>query len=200
MGMNLKEARLLRNMTTTQVANHIGVRQPAVTAWETGERIPPVEKLIKLADLYDVTVDYLLGRNCNERITEKEPVSPKAIHLLDGMPVWVLDHGWALVDASKNELFFSRGNRLPVNENLTVYVSPPHFTTSMPSYKIPLPQHDIVPGLEIMLEPVSEDKKLREMLRGYYKTKDGYAENQAGNRFPFDTYGIHWLAFKSSDK
>lgn len=39
-----------------------GIEQSLLSKYETGERIPPTETLIKLADLYDVSIDYLLGR------------------------------------------------------------------------------------------------------------------------------------------
>lgn len=44
-------------------------------------------------------------------------------------------------------------------------------------------------------EPISCDTHLREELRGWYRLKSRWAENEYGNRFYLDTYGAKWLAF-----
>ena len=71
----LKALRLERGMTQQQVAEQIGVAKNAVSMWETGKRDPSFDKLIKLSDLFDCSVDYLLGRSEARRfavITIKE--------------------------------------------------------------------------------------------------------------------------------
>ena len=49
-----------------EVAQKLGMSQSGYSRYEGGERDIPTEVLIKLADLYDTSVDYLLGRT-NER-------------------------------------------------------------------------------------------------------------------------------------
>lgn len=56
---NLREDSDLNQAT---VAEYLSVSQRAYSRYETGERAIPVEALSKLADYYDVTVDYLIGR------------------------------------------------------------------------------------------------------------------------------------------
>jgi transcriptional regulator with XRE-family HTH domain len=58
----LKELRQLKNLTTDEVAQNIGVSGSAYRNYERGERSPSFELLVKLADFYGVTTDYLLGR------------------------------------------------------------------------------------------------------------------------------------------
>ena len=58
----IKELRLNRKLTTDDVANSIGVSGSAYRNYERGERSPSFEILVKLADFYGVTTDYLLGR------------------------------------------------------------------------------------------------------------------------------------------
>ena len=60
--MNLKEIRIKRNLTQQQVAEHIGCSAVAYSRYENGTRQPSIEALLRLADLFNVTVDYLLGR------------------------------------------------------------------------------------------------------------------------------------------
>lgn len=60
--MNIKDIRVRRNLTQTDVANALGVSSVVYCRYETGARQPSVETLIQLADIFGVTVDYLLGR------------------------------------------------------------------------------------------------------------------------------------------
>ena len=47
----------------------------------------------------------------------------------------------------------------------------------------------------LWVDPISTDECLRNELRGLYYTKRRYVENDAGNRFLYDAYGVKWLAF-----
>lgn len=59
----LIEQRKLNNLTQTQVAEYLNVKQPSYIRYENGTSEPSFENLVKLADLFDVTTDYLLGRS-----------------------------------------------------------------------------------------------------------------------------------------
>ena len=67
--MNLKKIRIKRNMTQHDVAAHLGYTDSAYSHYEQGTRQPSVECLIKMADLFGVTLDYLLGRTNTEGFT-----------------------------------------------------------------------------------------------------------------------------------
>ena len=62
-----EECRLLRNMSQKFVALSVGVSPPMVSQWESGAKEPSKETLLKLANLFDVTTDYLLGRDDNQK-------------------------------------------------------------------------------------------------------------------------------------
>lgn len=62
LGSNLKRLRNRYNYTQQQVADKIGVTRPAYTAYEKGTRNPDSSMLSKLADVFDVSIDELLGR------------------------------------------------------------------------------------------------------------------------------------------
>lgn len=53
------------DMSQTQVAEYIGMSQTGYSKYETGENFIPVSVLIKLADLYNTSLDYLVGRTNN---------------------------------------------------------------------------------------------------------------------------------------
>ena len=61
-GNRLKELRIQSGYTQTELALKLGVNQTTVKNWEKGNTQTDFETLIKLADLFDVTTDYLLGR------------------------------------------------------------------------------------------------------------------------------------------
>lgn len=49
------------DMNQTKVANYLGMSQTGYSKYETGENDIPTTVLIKLAKLYDVSIDYMLG-------------------------------------------------------------------------------------------------------------------------------------------
>lgn len=60
--MRLKKIRTNKGLTQTEVANNLKISQQAYANYETGKRQPDQEMLAKIADYFDVSVDYLLGR------------------------------------------------------------------------------------------------------------------------------------------
>lgn len=51
-----------KNKTQEDMAKLLGITRPAYTAYETGRRQPDYGTLINLADYFNTTLDYLLGR------------------------------------------------------------------------------------------------------------------------------------------
>ena len=63
MAHRFREARERAGLSTYEVAKRIGVSQPAVNQWDNGNKLPSVEMLCKLADLYCVsTIIFLVER------------------------------------------------------------------------------------------------------------------------------------------
>lgn len=88
--IRLKEIREARNVTQTQLAKDIGVSNTTVSNWESGVRQPEIEMIITLADYFDISIDFLLGRNFKNRlynqdnyILRKEQVYPILNKILD---------------------------------------------------------------------------------------------------------------------
>lgn len=59
---NLRKLRKERGLTQIALQMQTGIEQALLSKFETGERIPPTETLLVLADFYDVSIDYLLCR------------------------------------------------------------------------------------------------------------------------------------------
>ena len=59
---NIRNLRIDNGYTQKQIAEHLGISQNTYSQYEIGVLNYPVDALIKLADFYGVSVDYLLGR------------------------------------------------------------------------------------------------------------------------------------------
>lgn len=70
MNNNLKLLRKKRGYTQIAVQMKTGIEQALLSKFENGERIPPTETLLKLAEFYNVSIDYLLCRTENPEINK----------------------------------------------------------------------------------------------------------------------------------
>ena len=57
---NLRKLRRERGLTQLALQTKTGIEQALLSKYETGQRVPPTETLILLADFYGVSIDYLL--------------------------------------------------------------------------------------------------------------------------------------------
>ena len=62
----LKELRKKANFTQVEVAEKLGISQPAFASWERGAKKPTQENLVKIAQVLNVSVDYLVGNTENK--------------------------------------------------------------------------------------------------------------------------------------
>ena len=62
MKSKLKALRKQKGYTQIAVQMHTGIEQALLSKYENGERIPPTETLVRLADFYEVSTDYILCR------------------------------------------------------------------------------------------------------------------------------------------
>lgn len=62
LGNRLKELRLNKNLTQSELSSRLNISQITYSQYERGKREPSIETLIKLAELYLVSMDYLLCR------------------------------------------------------------------------------------------------------------------------------------------
>ena len=58
----LKELRKSRGYTQISLQMQTGIEQALLSKFENGERIPPTETLVRLAEFYNVSIDYILCR------------------------------------------------------------------------------------------------------------------------------------------
>ncbi|MBP3600414.1 MAG: helix-turn-helix transcriptional regulator [Clostridia bacterium] len=62
MNNNLKKLRENKKMTQIALQMATGIEQALLSKFENGERVPPTETLMRLADFYNVSMDYIMCR------------------------------------------------------------------------------------------------------------------------------------------
>jgi len=63
LGERLKDLRLNRNVQQNFVSETVGIAPRTLRGYENGSREPSIDKLIEIADFFDVSLDYLVGRS-----------------------------------------------------------------------------------------------------------------------------------------
>lgn len=63
----LRDLREDRDLSQQQVADYLGMKQPQYSRYERGLRDVPTDVLIRLAQLYKTSVDYILGLTKNSK-------------------------------------------------------------------------------------------------------------------------------------
>ena len=197
---NFKTARLINHMKSTDAMEALGISQPTLSAWERGVKSPSIEKLEHMADVYGVSTDFLLGRTEEGNFSEfsQTPVPKENLMILHGKPVWCKEHGWMLVNAIEGCFLSADGKKisfLEMENGSEVYRTAPIFAEGAVPEAAPLKLSEIADKEKIWVEPISQDEMLREELKGWYQVKERFVENEFGNRFYLDGYGVKWWGF-----
>jgi len=74
-GSRLSELRKNKNLTMKDLANEIGVSRTTISRYENDSRQPSKEVLEVLADYFEVTTDYLLGRTNQKYFSQDETIA-----------------------------------------------------------------------------------------------------------------------------
>lgn len=74
-GARIRQLRLSAGMTQRDLAQRINVGNTTLSQYESGARVPSDEVKIKIASVFGVSVDYLLGASSERNSAEKVPCS-----------------------------------------------------------------------------------------------------------------------------
>lgn len=66
-GEKLAKARKEKNITQEQLADYLGVSRQSISKWESDTAFPETEKLIRISELFDCSLDYLLKETTTEK-------------------------------------------------------------------------------------------------------------------------------------
>ncbi len=120
----LKNEREKRNLSQKELSQIINVSQQTIGSWETGRTEPNSEALHQLADFFNISVDYLLGRS-----TSKHNILPESEQTIDQHLEEVLEQlagegkslmfkGQPMSEQTKEALLMSLKNTLALAEKM----------------------------------------------------------------------------------
>ena len=98
--VNLKRLRKIHQYTQERVAEKINVSRQSIAKWEQGETTPDIESLIKLAKLYNVSLDHLVNHSEEE---SGIVIPPKGKYFFGS--VLVGERGQIVIPKEARELF-----------------------------------------------------------------------------------------------
>lgn len=88
LGNNIKELRKQKHLTQKDLAKLMHVSQQTIGAWETERAIPGSDTLALLANLFNVSTDYLLGRDPREDdLKTADLADDDTIFTFEGKPI-----------------------------------------------------------------------------------------------------------------
>ena len=64
--IRIKNLRQSRELNQVQLAEKLGVKKQSISNWENDNIMPSVDMLIRIADFFHVSTDYLLGRDVQD--------------------------------------------------------------------------------------------------------------------------------------
>lgn len=73
--------RSARGLSQVELAEKLGVTKQSVSNWENDNIQPPIEMLVKIADFFSVSTDYLLGRDDKKYIDVSQLSSQEREHI-----------------------------------------------------------------------------------------------------------------------
>ncbi len=81
-GMRLGRIRKENNYTQETIANKLNVTAQAVSKWENDITSPDIDTLIKIADIFNITIDELVGRTSNAIATTKKDINKMILKII----------------------------------------------------------------------------------------------------------------------
>lgn len=84
----MRELRKAKGLSLKQLGDMVGVAEVTISTYETGKRLPPVDIVCSIADVFDVSLDYLVrgkekdrpvGRSLQELINDYENLSDEVL-------------------------------------------------------------------------------------------------------------------------
>ena len=81
--MRIKELRTEKNMTQNEIATVLGISRQVFANYEKEINYPDPKMLVKLADFFDVSIDFLVGRTDElDIVRQKSTISPSELEFL----------------------------------------------------------------------------------------------------------------------
>lgn len=82
LGIRLRDLRKKKNLSQTQVAKRLSLTRASISGYENNLAAPPIDALVKLALLYGVTTDYILGLD-NRKVLILDDISDREAEVIE---------------------------------------------------------------------------------------------------------------------
>lgn len=113
----LKESRMAAGLTQVKLAEIIGVTKSVYNKYETGDVKPPIDKIIKIAMVLHVSIDYLVGLRDDAKIqTEQEQYKTQREQDLLKQYRSLSQHGQTVIDEHIRDLLLTGKYRRNLQE------------------------------------------------------------------------------------
>jgi len=89
--IRIKNLRRAKELNQVQLAKKLGVKKQSISNWENDNIMPSIDTLIRIADFFHVSTDYLLGRDV------QEPDAPQMLDIT-GLTPREIEHIQFIVD------------------------------------------------------------------------------------------------------
>ncbi|WP_228480101.1 helix-turn-helix domain-containing protein, partial [Streptococcus suis] len=91
LAQQIKNLRTTKNLSQDELAEKLYISRQAVSKWENGEATPDIDKLVQLAEIFGVSLDYL--------VLGKEPEKEIVVEQRGKMNVWefLANYWWVLI-------------------------------------------------------------------------------------------------------
>lgn len=106
LGPRLKKLRLEKKITQSQLAEKINVTNVSISGYESGNRSPDTDTLQSLADYFEVSTDYLLGRSNHPKLSEEkdkefDEKTVELIKMVESLPKDLQEQFWRNAELMK---------------------------------------------------------------------------------------------------
>ena len=81
LGEQIKNLRINKGLNQVEMAEILGVTKQSVSNWENENIMPSIDMLVKIAEFFRVSTDYLLGLNENHNLNTDGLTEPQIAHI-----------------------------------------------------------------------------------------------------------------------
>ena len=81
-GKRIRKLRNARKMTQEECAERIGVTKSTISSYENGSRLPSYDVLVKIAQIFKVSTDYLLGQSSGKITIDTTELTDKQLSII----------------------------------------------------------------------------------------------------------------------
>ncbi len=81
LGENIRKLRQSRGIGQLELGRRVGASKQSISNWENGNIMPSIDLLIRLADFFGVSTDYLLGRDTRQTLDAAGLTDTQSAHI-----------------------------------------------------------------------------------------------------------------------